>query len=340
MTTSWSCHDDPVTARGPARPTKADVARLAKVSPATVTYVLNDVAGQTISAQTRAAVHAAAKELGYRPNLAARNLARGRSGVMLYVVPRISLGDLLIEVGSRLTTALASHGVVLSLQFETEDGRNVADAIADLNPIAVTSVFPLSGAALEAATTARIPQIHLGSAQLHAMGALHLTIGELRVDHLVERGHRQLAFAFSDVEQVRPLGEYWLEGVRAAVAGRGLPEVVTGTVAVDGSDAADVVTRWREAGVTAVCADSDQTAMVVLHGIRLAGLRCPEDLAVMGVDARPLGAVSAPPLTSVGFDAETIVDVSVAAMLAEVGYPSGTEPSSQNVAHLIQRSST
>ena len=323
-----------------ARPTKADVARLAKVSAATVSYVLNDVAGQTISAQTRAAVHAAAKELGYRPNLAARNLARGGSGVMLYVVPRISLGDLLIEVGSRLTTALARHGVVLSLQFETEDGRNVADAIADLNPIAVTSVFPLSGAALEAATAARVPQIHLGSAQLHAMGALHLTIGEMRVDHLVARGHRRLAFAFSEAERVRPLGEYWLEGLRVAAAARGLPDLATGTVAVDGSDAADVVTRWRGEGVTAVCADSDEAAMVVLHGIRQAGLRCPDDLAVMGVDARPLGAVSAPPLTSVGFDAETIVDVSVAAMMAEVGYPSVTEPSSQNVAHLIQRSST
>lgn len=330
----------PTVSNKSARPTKADVARLAKVSAATVTYVLNDVAGQTISAQTRAAVHAAAKELGYRPNLAARNLARGGSGVMLYIVPRISLGDLLIEVGSRLTAALARHGVVLSLQFETEDGRNVVDAIADLNPIAVTSVFPLGGAALQAVTDARIPQIHLGSAQLHAMGALHLTIGDMRVEHLVSRGHRQLAFAFSDSEQVRPLGEYWLEGLRVAAAGRGLPDIAVGSVAMDGTDAADVVAGWVADGVTAVCADSDETAMVVLHGIRRAGLRCPEDLAVIGVDARLLGAVSAPPLTSVGFDAETIVDVSVAAMMAELGYPSVTEPSSQNVAHLIQRSST
>lgn len=323
-----------------ARPTKADVARLAKVSPATVSYVLNDVTGQTISAQTRAAVRAAAEELGYRPNLAARNLARGGSGVMLYVVPRISLGDLLIEVGSRLTAALARHGVVLSLQFETEDGRNVVDAIADLNPIAVTGVFPLRGAALDAVTAVGIPQIHLGSAQLHAMGALHLTIGEMRVDHLAARGHRRLAFAFSDVEQVRPLGEYWLAGLRAAADARGFGGISTGVLRGDGTNAAEVVTGWVADGVTAVCAESDETAMVALHGIRRAGLRCPEDLAVMGVDARPLGAVSAPPLTSVGFDAETIVDVSVAAMMAELGYPSVREPSSANVAHLIVRETT
>lgn len=323
-----------------ARPTKADVARLAKVSAATVSYVLNNVAGQTISAQTRAAVHAAAKELGYRPNLAARNLAVGASGVMLYIVPRIALGELLLEVGSRLTAALARHGVVLSMQFETDDGQNVVDAVADLNPIAVTSVFPLSGAALEAVTAAGIPQIHLGSAQLHAMGALHLTIGELRIDHLVARGHRRLAFAGSDIPTLRPLGEYWLEGLRVAAVKRGLPELTVGGVASDGSDAADVVKGWMADGITAVCAQSDETAFVVLHGVREACLRCPEDLAVMGVDASALGAVSAPPLTSVGFDAETIVDVSVAAMMTELGYPTEGEPSSENVARLIQRAST
>jgi DNA-binding LacI/PurR family transcriptional regulator len=323
-----------------ARPTKADVARLAKVSTATVTYVLNNVEGQTISAQTRAAVHAAAKELGYRPNLAARNLARGASGVMLYIVPRIALGELLLEVGSRLTAALARHGVVLSMQFETDDGQNVVDAVADLNPIAVTSVFPLSGAALAAVTAAGVPQIHLGSAQLHAMGTVHLSIGALRVSHLMARGHRRLAFAGADTPALRPLGEYWLEGLRVAAAEQGLPELPVALFASDGSNAAQQVKAWVKDGVTAVCTQSDETAFVVLHGVREAGLRCPEDLAVMGVDASVLGAVSAPPLTSVGFDAATVVDVSVAAMLTELGYPTEGEPSSENVARLIQRDST
>jgi DNA-binding LacI/PurR family transcriptional regulator len=329
-----------MSVKGAARPTKADVARLANVSTATVTYVLNDVQGQTISAQTQAAVHAAAKELGCRPNLAARNLAVGASGVMLYIVPRIALGELPLEVGSRLTAALARHGVVLSMQFETDDGQNVVDAVADLNPIAVTSVFPLSGPALEAVTAAGIPQIQLGSAQLHAMGRLHLTIGEMRVEHLVSRGHRRLAFAFSGLDMLRPLGEYRLEGLRVAAAERGLADIAVGSVAMDGTDAVEVVTGWVADGVTAVCAQSDETAMVVLHGIRQAGLRCPEDLAVMGVDATAMGAVSGPPLTSVGLDAKTIVDVSVAAMMTELGYPSVQEPSSANVARLIHRAST
>lgn len=316
------------------------MARLANVSTATVSYVLNNVEGQTISPATRAAVRGAAKKLGYRPNLAARNLAVGGSGVVLYVVPRMALGELPMEVGSRLTTALARHGIVLSLQFETDDDQNVVDAIADLNPMAVTSVFPLAGDALAAVTEAGIPQIHVGSEQLRALGDLHLTVGEMRVNHLVARGHRKLAFAYTDTERLRPLGDYWLEGLRVAAKEHNLPEIVVGTVSADGTTAADVVTAWVGEEVTAVCAQSDETACVVLHGLRQCGLRCPEDLAVIGVDARPLGAVSAPPLTSVSFDAKLIVDVAVAAMMAELGYPADQEPSSANVARLVERGST
>jgi DNA-binding LacI/PurR family transcriptional regulator len=316
------------------------VARLANVSTATVSYVLNNVEGQTISPATSAAVRSAAKKLGYRPNLAARNLAVGGSGVVLYVVPRMALGELPMEVGSRLTTALARRGIVLSLQFETDDDQNVVDAIADLNPMAVTSVFPLAGDALAAVTEAGIPQIHVGSQQLRALGDLHLTVGEMRVNHLVSRGHRKLAFAYTDTERLRPLGDYWLEGLRVAAKEHNLPEIVVGTVSADGTTAADVVTAWVGEEVTAVCAQSDETAYVVLHGLRQCGLRCPEDLAVIGVDARPLGAVSAPPLTSVSFDAKLIVDVAVAAMMAELGYPADQEPSSANVARLVERGST
>lgn len=316
------------------------MARLANVSTATVSYVLNNVESQRISLRTRDAVRKAAETLGYRPNLAARNLAVGGSGIVLFIVPRIALGELPMEVGSRLTTALARHGIVLSLQFETDDDRNVVDAINDLNPVAVTSVFPLTGTALAAAEAACIPQIHVGSAQLRALGDLHLSIGDLRIAHLKERGHRRLAFAYSDVDKLRPLGDYWLAGLQVRAREHGLPELAVGTLATDGSDAAEVVTGWVGQGVTAVCAQSDETAFVVLHGLREAGLRCPGDLAVMGVDARPLGAVSGPPLTSVGFDAKEIVDVAVAAMMAELGYPIEYQPSARNVARLIRRSST
>lgn len=125
-----------------ARPTTADVARLAGVSTATVSYVLNNARGRRISPDTRDAVYRAAKLLGYRPNLAARNLARGKSGVVLYVVPHVAVGEMPMQAGSRMTTALAREGLLQVQVFETDDDQHVVDAIANLDPVAVTSLFP------------------------------------------------------------------------------------------------------------------------------------------------------------------------------------------------------
>ena len=318
-----------------ARPTSLDVARLASVSTATVSYVLNEAEGRRISPQTRAAVYRAAELLGYRPNLAARNLARGKSGVILYVVPRLAVGDMPMQAGSRMTTELARMGLLQVQIFETEDDQHVIDAVENLNPVAVTSLFPLSRGAFAAVQGASIPHIEIGS--LPALGAPHLSVGELRVEHLVSRGHRRIAFAFTEVARWRALGDYWLDGVARAARARGLPDLRIAEVTQD--NAPEVVTEWVADGVTAVCAQSDDIACLVLYGIREAQLRCPEDLAVIGADATPMAALSSPPLTTVEFNPTAVADAAIAAVLTELNYPAQpAEPT--DVARLIVREST
>ena len=73
------------------RVTLADVALMASVSAATVSYVLNNKPGQSIPAETRQRVQAAAAELGYTRSGAARTLARGRSDIVLLLVPDLPL---------------------------------------------------------------------------------------------------------------------------------------------------------------------------------------------------------------------------------------------------------
>jgi DNA-binding LacI/PurR family transcriptional regulator len=319
-----------------ARPTNADVARLASVSTATVSYVLNNAEGRRISARTREAVHHAAELLGYRPNLAARNLARGRSGVVLYVIPQVAVGEMPMLAGSRMTTELARLGLLQVQVFETDDDQHVVDAIENLDPVAVTSLFPLSAAASDLVRTAGIPTIEIGT--LPALGDPRLSIGELRVEHLVSRGHRRIAFAYAGVKRWRNLGEYWYEGLVRATKSRDLPRPAVADVTID--NAADVVSAWVRDGVTAVCAQSDDIACLVLHGIHETGLRCPRDLAVIGVDASPIGAVSSPPLTTVQFDPRAVADIALAALFERLGNPAPRPPAPTAIAHLIVRSST
>jgi DNA-binding LacI/PurR family transcriptional regulator len=327
---------DPVSTTNAVRPTTADVARLASVSTATVSYVLNNAEGRRISEQTREAVYRAAKLLGYRPNLAARNLARGRGGVVLYVVPHAAVGDMPMQAGSRMTTELGRQGLLQVQIFETEDDQNVVDAIENLDPVAVTSLFPLGGAALSAVQTAGIPHIDIGT--LPALAAPHLSVGEMRVEHLVSRGHRQIAFAYTGIAKWRPLGDYWFEGVSQAARVRDLPPVRVGEVTLD--NAADLVAGWVRDGVTAVCAQSDEIACVVLHGIHEARLQCPRDLAVIGVDASPMGVLSTPPLTTVEFNPRAVADAAIAAVFERLGHPAPPSPEPTDIARLIVRSST
>ncbi|HEX5143647.1 MAG TPA: LacI family DNA-binding transcriptional regulator [Mycobacterium sp.] len=319
-----------------ARATNADVARLAKVSTATVSYVLNNAEGRRISPRTREAVYRAAAQLGYRPNFAARNLARGKSGVVLYVVPRVAVGEMPMQAGSRMTTEFGRLGLLQVQIFETEDDQHVIDAVHNLDPIAITSLFPLSASVLEVVRAASIPHIEIGT--LPALGDPHISVGELRVDHLFSRGHRRIAFAYTGIDRWRSLGDYWLEGVLQAASKRGLPTVQIAEITQD--NAAEVVRGWVADGVTAVCAQSDEIAYVLLYGIREAGLRCPEDLAVMGVDATTLGALSAPPLTTVEFNPIAVADAAIAAVLTELGYPAPPSPQPTDIARLIVRAST
>ncbi|MGW1288141.1 LacI family DNA-binding transcriptional regulator, partial [Streptomyces sp. NPDC002586] len=78
----------------PNTPTSADVARLAGVSRATVSYVLNNTSAVRISEPTRRRVHEAARELGYVPHAAARSLRAGHSRMVLMPAPAIPVGSL------------------------------------------------------------------------------------------------------------------------------------------------------------------------------------------------------------------------------------------------------
>jgi DNA-binding LacI/PurR family transcriptional regulator len=318
------------------RPTHADVARLARVSTATVSYVLNKSEGRRISPRTTEAVYRAAEQLGYRPNAAARNLASGKSGVVLYVVPRVAVGEMPMQAGSRMTTELARLGLLQVQIFETEDDQHVIDAVENLDPVAVTSLFPLSSGARSAVDSANVHYIEIGT--LPALGDPHLSVGAIRVEHLISRGHRKIAFAYTGITKWRALGDYWLEGVTRAARAHGLPPIAVDDVTVD--NVADVVRRWVADGVTAVCAQSDEIACLVLYGIRKAELACPGDLAVIGVDANPMGAFSSPPLTTVEFNPTAVADAAIAAVLTELGYQAPPAPQPTDIVRLIVRAST
>src|ERR1700759_2300938 len=126
-----------MTGTSPRRVTSADVARMAGVSRATVSYVLNDTPHQTISSGTRSRVLDAAARLGYAPSAAARALRTGRSEGVLCLLPDWPIRAEAGSVVANLSTALARHGLTLVAPPGNREDRPITEIWKAITPAAV-----------------------------------------------------------------------------------------------------------------------------------------------------------------------------------------------------------
>ncbi|WP_250008463.1 LacI family DNA-binding transcriptional regulator [Actinoplanes sp. M2I2] len=295
------------------RVTSADVARLAGVSRATVSYVLNDTPRQTISAGTRDRVREAAARLGYSPSAAARTLRTGRSDVVLCLLPDWPIGT---EVGSNLghlSAALARHGLTLVVHPGNHADRPIAELWKAITPAAVIAYTAFTDPEIAAMRSAGVALIALSRRDRgHELAVPQELVGRRQAEHLAQAGHTRLGYAYPDDPRVRFFAEPRLAGVRAVCAARRLPTPVGLTVPLDPAAAADAVRRWQATGVTGVCAYNDEVALAVLAGLRRDNRSAPDDLAVIGVDDIPAARLAGPPLTTVTTD-QAVVGAHLAA---------------------------
>jgi DNA-binding LacI/PurR family transcriptional regulator len=295
-----------VTEPSTRRVTSADVARVAGVSRATVSYVLNDTPHQTISAGTRTRVLDAAASLGYSPSAAARTLRTGRSDVVLCLLPDWPIGP---EVGAllgNLSTALARSGLTFVVHPGSREDRPIAELWKAITPAAVLAFADFSDEEMDAMRSAGVALVValLGRSRQRRreLEVPQQLVGRLQAEHLAGRGHTLLGYALPDDERVRIFAEPRLDGVTAACARLGLAAPAAETVPLNPAPAEVAVGRWRDRGVTAVCAYNDEVALAVLAGMRRRGLAAPADLAVIGVDDIPAARLAAPALTTVTTD--------------------------------------
>lgn len=290
------------------RPTSGDVARAAGLSRTTVSYVLNDNPHVSIPESTRRRVRDAAERLSYAPSVAARELRRGRSDIVLCLMPDWPLGP---EVGAlleNLSNALGEQGFTLVAHPRARSTRPVSEVWKAMRPAAVVSFEQFDDRDL---TLIRAAGIELTVQLLRAapdgetaMAVTEERKGRLQAEHLAATGHRHLGYAFTADDRLLGFAHPRLQGVRQACAELGLDEPVTRVVPLDPPAAAAAIRSWRSrpAPVTAVCAFNDEVAFSVLAGAHLLGLAVPGELAVVGVDDIPTACVATPPLTTVRTD--------------------------------------
>ncbi|MGA5040684.1 LacI family DNA-binding transcriptional regulator [Streptomyces capoamus] len=330
--------------RSSTRPTSRDVAQAAGVSQAAVSLVLGDKWRGRVSQTTAERVREAARELGYRPNLAARNLRLGRTRTVLLVVPALTT-EFFAGVYTGAARVAAEHGFGVVLYPSPEGIGPARDPFASAQT-ALDGVLASSMAAdaLTAIRGDQLPLVMLDSDPTGSLGAatvnLDIADGVRQVaEHLLALGHRRILHLAADVPS-------WTFDVRAReLAARLAP--VPGTelrtarapISIDGALAA-TETALTTPGTrpTAVVCDDDKLAAGAYKALRRLGLRVPDDVSVTGLDDLALATAIDPELTTVRLDAELFGERGMQALLAVL---EGRQPDGGDIpVHLVVRGST
>lgn len=307
--------------------TRDDVARLAGVSSAVVSYVVND-GPRPVAEATRARVQAAIEKLGYQPNAAARALITGRSDLLGLIVP-----DLRNPYFAALAQAMevAARAEALNLVLAQGTTGSMARLVESLVGHRVAGIATATAPEPEAVAIVARYRVPLVRLSLPLVGETVAVIcpdyygGALAaVRHLVEvHGHRRIALVVGSdhPEQAPPpvrLMDGRERGWRDYLGQAGLPTSdvlrVPWSVAGGAEAARRLVADHRE--VTAVFVAADQQATGLLAGLGRAGIAVPGRLAVASFDGSPEAEFTNPPLTTVQVPLQQLATDAVASLLA------------------------
>ena len=277
--------------------TLRDVARAAGVSPATASRALS--APDLVAPERRELVRRVARELGYRPNRAARELITGRSGHLCLVVPDLE-NPFFSAVAKAVQSRARAVGLAVVVADAEEDPVLEAEVVTQLGAQAdgVLLCSPRMSTEDLAAVAAGDRPVLLVNREGAGLPSVVLDNGDgvrQAVRHLHALGHRRIAYAGG------PAGS-WSDARRREGLVGDVPDVevvdlgACAPVFAGGVAAADLALA---AGVTAVLTHNDLVALGVLDRLRARGARVPQDVSVVGFDDAHVATLVTPALTTV-----------------------------------------
>jgi len=310
------------------RPTSRDVARVAGVSQSTVSLVLAGKSAGRVKPETGRAVRDAARRLGYRPNLAARNLRLGRTRTVLLVVPTLA-GPFFGAVYTGAARVAGERGFSVIVHPWTDDAAPAPSPV-DIEAIdgvlasslggGVTGMGDLPLVVLDNDPSGRAPSVNVDVA------------GGMRsiARHLAELGHRRIGHLAAAVDT-------WTFRVRSEVLD---PVACRATTAIDvaAARAAALDLLDRPDRPSALVCDDDVIAAGAYKAARRLGLDVPGDLSVTGFDDILVATALEPELTTIRLPAEELGARAMAALLERLD--GRTPPDVSLPGELIVRGST
>jgi LacI family transcriptional regulator len=295
------------------RPTQADVARLANVSQALVSYVLNNNATISVPVETRQRILDAIRQLGYVPDKVARSLRTRKTSTIACVIPDITNPfhpvfaqgiqnvaerygyDLILYNTERV--AERERKALLSLQQGRVDGLIITPlhlVAEDLLPLLELDI-PIVVQGM------RVMPLQVGGFPLDSIYINNVAAAREAVCYLIGRGHTRIGMIAGQKDT--PPRQDRVLGYRQALKEHHIPLeeglILDSDFREEGGyrSMQALLELWPQP--TAVFAASDLMAIGALIAIREAGMRAPNDIALVGFDDIPIAKLVSPPLTTI-----------------------------------------
>lgn len=285
-----------------------DIAKTAGVSHSTVSRALSD--SPLVSPETKARIQRLAREMGYSPDAQARSLVMGRTHTIGVVVTTI-IDPFIAEIVQAVESTAHDHGYSVILASSGAEPEREIATVEMLRSKRVDALIVASsrvGALYQAHLDRLGAPVVLINSRSEQSGGYTFSVQVdnqhgacFATEHLIRRGHRRIAY-------IAGAANHSDDRERLAGYRRALEEacitfdsdlVVRGTGRADGGEAALPEIMGLSDRPTAAFCYNDMTGIGLLRAARSAGVRVPDDLAVVGFDDVPFAAYVSPSLTTI-----------------------------------------
>ena len=316
--------------------TIADVAKMAGVSASSVSNVLNERSAR-MRESTKERIVDAIRELGYTPNLAARQLKTGHSRLIGLIVPSVA-NPFYGNFARYVEEAALEHGYQVMLGNSSRDPIREKKYVEQLWGAGAEGI--IFGTSLEKFDHLKgvmergmnfvsfdRPPLESDSISFDSICVDNRQIMRLTIKHLAALGHKKIGFITGPIQTVSR--RFRLEGFRLSLEECGLEfdrRLICEGIAKNFGDVAALELGRQGAhylfsmpnSPTAVCTINDMYAFGIYAGARDLGLKIPGDVSVVGVDNLTLTEVVEPPLTTVEQPLKEMAKVAVERLLSRL----------------------
>ena len=307
-----------------------EVAARAGVSPGTVSHVLNGNVAARIAQGTQDRVRTVARELGYRPNPYARSLGRRKTDTIGLLISGLR-NPFFVELLENAETAAENAGfsVLLDTAPSVQGTYKTHPPVRSAWPVdgaLVWSWNEQSAAEFLGRQAGSLPIVYLGANRADNSDWVSFDYahgGRIAATHLIERGYKRIVSA-SPYDYTMRRSDARFDGCRETCAAAGLS---LGIIVTDGEEtrraglrvAEQIATMPKATRPDAVFCHNDVLAIGVYNGLVRAGLRVPDDVAVLGFDGIEEGRELPQMLSTVRTDTGELIDAAMNLLLARIG---------------------